>query len=145
MSLLPITIGWLFGNIFASNVTVADAQSFFHVYHQEIYRSDFEAVGRRYAQDAKMFPNNHPIVIGRSAIQAFMKEAFSSGASNITLKTNVVEVAYSGSFVVAWGHSATLINGKQLATNKVINVYRRQGNTMEILYDIWNSDLPLPK
>lgn len=96
-----------------------------------------------YAEDAVFMPPNHPIVEGRSNIQAFIQGLIDSGLQSIELKTTHIEE--SGDLAYGRGAYTLLMRSPEGGdiedVGKYIVCYRRQDDgTWKAVSDIFNSD-----
>lgn len=106
-----------------------------------------EAVAETYAADAVVLPPHKPEVSGRKAIEKLYQGFMDSG--NGTLKLSTVNTDVFGNIAVnhlTWEFEGTTEDGNEIKNNgKAIVVYKEQGDgNWLVIYDIWNSDLPLP-
>ena len=99
-----------------------------------------------YAEDAEVFPPNHPPVSGRAAIREFWKGMISTGVRLSVLDTKKIEE--SGE--LAYGSGAYELTlpapggGTVTDTGKYIVVYRRQADgSWRAIADIFNSNTPV--
>lgn len=109
-------------------------------------RGDAAGVAEIYAVDAKLLPPNGPIVEGRQAIQTFWANAISAGLKIPSITP--VDVVASGNLAVDRGTYASTVpaagGGTTAEAGKYVVVWKRQGRSWKIAYDIWNSDKALP-
>lgn len=106
-----------------------------------------KAIAETYAADAVVLPPNAPEVSGRKAIEK-LYQGFNLG--NATLKLSTVNTDVFGNIAVnhsTWEVKIKTEDGKEIKNNgKAIIIYKKQGDGNWLaIYDIWNSDLPLPK
>jgi ketosteroid isomerase-like protein len=99
-----------------------------------------------YAEDAQLLPPNHPLVVGRSAIQQVLEGLIAAGLHDLVLRIHKIEV--SGEFAYAIGkhrYSIRTASGTEIHDEgKYLVVYRSQpGGGWRSVADIFNSDLPL--
>ena len=109
---------------------------------------DAQAMAQRYAMDAIVLPPNAPEVVGKEAIvklcQSFIDLGKGEGKVN-TVKTEVfghIAVNYH-----TYQFEVTMEDGQVIKDNgKSIVVYKEQDDgSWLIIYDIWNSNPPLPE
>jgi uncharacterized protein (TIGR02246 family) len=98
-----------------------------------------------YAPDAVLLPPNHPIVEGRSNIQAFLQGLMDSGLSSIRLETT--RIASDGALAYGRGRYTLSLAPAAAApvedVGKYVVVYRRQPDgSWRAVADIFNSDRP---
>lgn len=85
-------------------------------------------------------PPNGPMVKGRTAIQARLKEDMQK--SPVTLKLTPIESAISGDQAYEAGTSAITLPDGRTQNEKYLVVYKRVGGEWKVAFDIWNSDTP---
>jgi ketosteroid isomerase-like protein len=112
---------------------------------------DYEAVAKFYADDAVVLPNNSPRIEGRAALQGLMEENREAGV-NFGSFTGTVDRAWEcGGMVYAVGSYALSADVPGLERpvadkGKTFTVFRRRANgKLEIVYDIWNTDIEMGK
>lgn len=103
---------------------------------------DAAAVAALYAEDGTIMPPHAAMATGREAIEAYLKTDIAAAPGKLTItyvgSESSGNLAYShGTFSVADETGKTVDSGKWLEVRKKVN-----GKWM-ILYDIWNSDLPM--
>lgn len=99
---------------------------------------DAERLAAFYADDARLLFNGAPIIRGRDAVDAVLRDMVSGGPGTQRFETD--EVIVDGSLVVDIGRitSAT-------AQYKYVVVYQRQPDgSLKIVVDAASSDGPLP-
>ena len=101
---------------------------------------DAAGVANIYATDARLLPPGAPAIVGRDAIEGFVKEFVATGAK---LTFNLLTVHESGDLCAAVGEFDMKIPGAPDDQGKYIEVWRRQGDgSWLIVDDIFNSSLP---
>ncbi len=106
---------------------------------------DAEAVAKFYTEDAVVLPPNAEPVLGREAVQAFMRAGMDAGLSNLQLSTESVdgsgELLYEiGTYtlqVTPEGQAAGSDRGKYVVIWK-----QNEAGAWKLHVDIWNSSLP---
>jgi len=103
---------------------------------------DAAAVAALYAEDGTIMPPHAAMATGREAIEAYLKTDIAAAPGKLTITYVGSEtsgnLAYShGTFSIADETGKTVDSGKWIEVRKKVN-----GKWM-ILYDIWNSDLPM--
>ena len=108
---------------------------------------DAKASAEDYTMDAVVMPPNTPGVKGKEAIEKLWQSFIDLGKAKVTLNTGNTVV--SGNLAVVYQtyqFEAAPEAGQAIKDNgKSVVVYEKQedGNWL-IIYDIWNSNLPLP-
>lgn len=118
---------------------------------------DAAKVASLYAEDALVMPPNHALVRGRANIEAYFKEEFQQGVTNLqlhpiesaTANTQAFEAGTSTVTIKSGGSSMSMpaAGGSDAAVTengKYLTVFKRVGNDWKIAYDIFNSDQPPP-
>jgi uncharacterized protein (TIGR02246 family) len=98
-----------------------------------------------YADDAVVMPPNHALVKGRANIEAYFKQDFEQGVTNLQLRP--MESATAGTQAFEAGTSTvTVKSGSSTVTDtgKYLTVFKKVGNDWKIVYDAFNSDQPPP-
>ena len=106
---------------------------------------DLARLASLYADDAVWLPPNSPMIKGRAAIEAALKERFSGPG---ILKFTSTTSAMSGTlaFVAATYTVTVPVEGAAPVslTGKSLTVFKRVGNNWKIAYDMQNGDQPPP-
>jgi len=114
--------------------------------HQAFAVKDLDAIVNHYADDAYVEMSNKPIVKGKAAIRAQMKQALSDPNFTLTFAPNQVEVSKGadlgyvrGTYVVT---SLDPITKRPTTSNgKYIVIYKRDSNGQwKAIHDINNRD-----
>ena len=111
--------------------------------------SDFETMLSYYAEDAVLLPNWGQKVVGKEAIRKKMESDRESGLSFESFTGKTEEAWECDGKVYAVGSYALSLTlpgmGRPIADKgKFIGVWRRSSDgTLEIIYDIWNTDVPV--
>jgi uncharacterized protein (TIGR02246 family) len=111
---------------------------------------DAAKVASFYAEDAVVMPPNHALVKGRANIEAFFKQEFQQGVTNLQLRP--MESAIAGAQAFEAGTSTVTIKGGGVGgsgaavtdNGKYLTTFKRVGADWKITYDIFNSDQPPP-
>lgn len=113
---------------------------------QGVMAKDWGAVAGIYHENATLMQPNMPAVVGRSAIQAMFTQF--PGITSFDLRQ--VEVEGLGDLATVYGrYSMTFTLPGDTAvvadSGKYVETWRRQTDgTWQIMWDIYNSDVPLP-
>ena len=104
---------------------------------------DSAKVGALYTDDAVLMPPTTALVKGRTAIEAWFKDGFNQGFSNLRLtpfRTDVSgDLAYvAGTYTI----SGKTPGGSFDDRGKYVEIWKRSGGQWRIATDIFNSDLP---
>ncbi len=108
-------------------------------------KKDFDALASYYADDARVYPPNEAIVVGREAAKKMWATALADPSVSLSWKTVTAEVAKSGDFGVTAGTyllSFKGADGKMVTEHgKYLCVWKKdaQGKWNSI-HDTWNSD-----
>jgi len=106
-----------------------------------------DAAVSMYSQNAVEFAANTPAIYGREAIRAWYNSWLPDTTASLRFATEVVEVAAAGDLAYERGTYRFTTNGPKGTTEdvgKYATVWRRNGDTWEVVLDMANSDLPLP-
>jgi uncharacterized protein (TIGR02246 family) len=95
-----------------------------------------------YAENAVYMPPNQPMAKGRAAIEGHFKQEFQQGFTN--LKLTPVESAISGSQAYEAGTATITAPGGHTENGKYLVVFEQVGGAWKIIYDINNTDQPVP-
>ena len=97
----------------------------------------------RYTDDALVMFQHTPTVVGRDAIQGFWQGVVDMGAKDATLDTD--DILDFGDTLVERGHYTLTLQsdaGDIVDEGKYVVVWKRDGDTWKLFWDIFNSDLP---
>jgi ketosteroid isomerase-like protein len=127
--------------------TRVDVEAVAQAFHDGIKNKDAAALGSLYQENAKFLPPNMPVCEGRPAIQAAMQMLLDAGARSLDLEA--IETRDEGAVTIEYGRFTLGIEPAGapavVDTGKYIVVHElRPDGTAKILYDIFNSDLPVP-
>lgn len=112
---------------------------------------DYEAVALFYADDAVVLPNNSPRIEGREALRTLMEENRKAGVTFGSFTGTVDRTWECGGMVYAVGSYALSADVPGLERpvadkGKTFTVFRRLSNgKLEIVYDMWNTDIEAGK
>jgi ketosteroid isomerase-like protein len=105
---------------------------------------DAAAVAAYYTEDGIRMPPNQPLVTGREAIAAQVKQGMEMGIAQVRLETE--EIMTSGDIGFARGTYVIIDpEGNEIDNGKWMQVGKKMGDTWYAYRDIWNSDNPLPE
>lgn len=95
-----------------------------------------------YAEDARLFPPNMPVISGLAQIREAFREFLAAGMGGLTVETFEVEVAGSGD--LAYGTGTFSLARPAPDQGKFVEVYRRQADgSWECIIDMFSSDQPV--
>lgn len=100
-----------------------------------------------YSENAVEYAANTPAIFGKEAIRNWYRSWLPDTTTSIRFATEVVEVAASGDLAYERGSYRFTTNGPKGPTEdvgKYATVWRRNGDTWEVVLDMANSDQPLP-
>lgn len=103
-------------------------------------KGDSVGIANLYAQDAKFMDAGAPAVAGRKAIQSLMSGFIRSGASRVDFKS--LGVYGCDSLVAEEGELKLYAGAQQLAEDKYIVLWKKEGGQWKIFRDISNSNHP---
>jgi len=100
-----------------------------------------------YAENAVEYPANTPAIFGKEAIRTWYRSWLPDTTASLRFATEVVEVSASGDLAYERGtYRFTTVGPKGTTEDvgKYATVWRRTGDTWEVVLDMANSDQPLP-
>ncbi len=108
---------------------------------------DAERWASVYADDARVFPPNAPLVTGKEAIRKHFAELFASPGFEIDWEVTRVEVSRAGDLGYVVGTHKVTVNDAEgnpvTDRGKWIAIWKKQADgTWKCIEDIWNSDQP---
>lgn len=108
---------------------------------------DAERWASVYADDARVFPPNAPLVTGKEAIRKLFAELFASPGFEIDWEVTRVEVSRAGDLGYVVGTHKVTVNDAEgnpvTDRGKWIAIWKKQADgTWKCIEDIWNTDLP---
>ncbi len=108
---------------------------------------DAERWASVYADDARVFPPNAPLVTGKEAIRKLFAELFASPGFEIDWEVTRVEVSRAGDLGYVVGTHKVTVNDAEgnpvTDRGKWIAIWKKQADgTWKCIEDIWNSDQP---
>ena len=115
----------------------SEIQALEDAYEKAANANDAEAVVEYFSDDAHRLPPNGPMIKGKEAILANMKEGEDDGS---TLKLEVVEVFADGDLAVEVGKWTSVDSSGMEATGKYISVFEKRDGKYLCIRDIWNAD-----
>lgn len=105
-------------------------------------RGDAKALAALYADDAHIYPPNHPVVKGRAAVETYWKGMFAASGDKNASKP--LEVQDFGDVAVETGTWAgTGADGTSRAHGKFIAVWKKVAGQWKLYRETWNADDPL--
>ena len=110
---------------------------------QAIRQGNAAGFAARYTDDALVMFQHTPTVVGRDAIQGFWQGVVDMGAKDATLDTD--DILDFGDTLVERGHYTLTLQsdaGDIVDEGKYVVVWKRDGDTWKLFWDIFNSDLP---
>lgn len=119
---------------------ISEIQNLNNRWMEDYKKSDADAVGSHYTEDAVSLPPQAAAVVGRISIIEYWKAAMKSGAKGLNIQTKEVE----GDGELAYEIGETDLIGPE---NDVIDrfhymvVWKRVGDVWLIHREIWNSSL----
>lgn len=106
-------------------------------------KGDAAGVAALYTEDAQLMPPATPLVSGRAAIEAFMRDTFAQSPVQIAITDG--ETSVNGDHADRRGtYRVASPDGAELETGKFVEVWKRIGGEWKIHWDIWNTDAPTP-
>ncbi len=108
---------------------------------------DAERWASVYADDARVFPPNAPLVTGKEAIRTLFAELFASPGFEIDWEVTRIEVSRAGDLGYVVGTHKVTVNDAEgnpvTDRGKWIAIWKKQADgTWKGIEDIWNSDGP---
>lgn len=102
---------------------------------------DAEALSMFYTIDAKLFPANGELVVGREAIKAFIGEDLTAASPEIIFET--ISAEGYGDMAIEEGRYKVLVGSHEVGKGKYIVKWKKEDGKWKLHRDIWNSDLPV--
>ena len=130
-----------------STDTAADEQAIraiFETWTGAIAGQNDSLIATLYADDAVLLPPARPRVSGREGIRAFWAQLWPTKG---TLTLTITSLRISGDLAVQednWTWTMPTPQGEVKDHGKALVVWRRTGNTWQVVQDIWNSDVMPP-
>ena len=131
----------------ASTDTAADEQAISAIFDSwtgAVASQNDSVIATLYADDAVLMPAGMPRVTGRQNIRGFWAQLWPVKA---TLTLTLVSIRVSGDLAVQednWTMSVPTPQGEVKDHGKALVVWRRTGNSWQVVHDIWNSDVTPP-
>ena len=101
---------------------------------------DYDAIANAYTADAKIFPNNTPIIEGREAIKK--RWILPEGSKTLHHEINPVEINFLGNYAYDYGHyngKTQTAKGEEIAwKGKYVVVWKKVDDQWKMYLDIWN-------
>lgn len=108
-----------------------------------IKRRDSAAIAGLYTGDGVLLPPNSPLVQGQEAIRAFWQGILDLGVDEVRLES--VSIEPQGNTAVEVGRGTIRLPDGAVADEvKYIVVWKDEGGSWKLRYDIWNSSRPAP-
>jgi len=102
---------------------------------------DAEAVVKYYSEDAISLPQNEPMLSGKSAILARLKENYEDNGG-VTAIFEVVEIFAAGNLVIEIGKSTETDSDGNVINGKYMSIFENRDGKLVCIRDIWNNDAP---
>ena len=127
------------------------AKAAVHAAHDEYVKAvgnhDAAAVAALYAKDARLMPPGEPMVTGRSNIEAWGKGMFDMGVRSLEMEE--LDLIEAGDLTISAGQFRLVIEppgaDRMEDVGNYLEVYRsKPDGSVEIILDMFNSDLPAP-
>jgi ketosteroid isomerase-like protein len=112
-------------------------------WEKEYNANNLDAVVALYAADGSRMPPNQEPVKGSAGILAELKNGKEQGAAKVKVAVTTAESAGDMSYGVGT-YELTRPDGSHFDHGKWMIVSKKVGAAWKILYDIWNSNMPLP-
>lgn len=110
---------------------------------QDFNKGDATALAANYTENAKVFPPNSDVIMGRKAIGNFWNNVMTMGIKKVKLET-VSAVSY-GNFALEEGRYKLFIHGDTLVDQgKYIVSWKMDNGQWKLDKDIWNTSNPQP-
>jgi uncharacterized protein (TIGR02246 family) len=127
-------------------MTVAEVNAVAQAFHDGVANQDAAALASLYHEDARFLPPNMEPAESRPAIQAAMQQLLDMGARSLDVEP--IDVREAGDLTVEYGRYTLHIEpeGGEAMTDvgKYIVVHEtREAGSTKILFDCFNSNLPL--
>ena len=125
----------------------AAVQAAHEEYVKAVGNHDAAAVAALYASDARLMPPGEPMVSGRGNIEAWGRGMFDMGVKS--LEMDELQLLEAGDLTISAGNFRLVIEpagaDRMEDVGKYLEVYRtKPDGSVEIILDMFNSDLPAP-
>jgi ketosteroid isomerase-like protein len=111
-------------------------------------RKDSAGAAALYAPDAVIMAPDAPAVRGETAIRALWSALVVTPGLVLRVVPERIDVAPDGDFATDMG-TVTMErdgpSGRETEVAKYLEVWRKQGGSWRVVYDMWNSNAPAPK
>ncbi|MCK6695927.1 MAG: nuclear transport factor 2 family protein [Thermoanaerobaculia bacterium] len=119
-----------------------DIQAMEDAYAAGLKAKDADALRSYYADDAIDLPNNEPIVSGRAAILARLKDQMTKDTSGTTMVFEVLEIIPAGDKIIEIGKSIATDKAGKASTGKYLCIFEKRDGKYACIRGIWNNDAP---
>ena len=126
-------------------MTVAEVNAVAQAFHDGVANRDVAALADLYHEDARFLPPDMEPAEGREAIQAAMQTLLDMGAS--TLDVEPLDVREAGNYTIEYGRYTLGIEAEgteMTVIGKYVVVHETRDGTTKIVFDIFNSNAPVP-
>ncbi|MBO6606110.1 nuclear transport factor 2 family protein [Psychroserpens sp.] len=110
-------------------------------FSNSVMNSDYQAIGKAYTEDAKIFPNNRDIIAGQDAIIKYW--TLPEGLKTKYHKITPEEIKIIGNEAYDYGYyEGTTLRADGTESNwkgKYVIVWKKLNDEWKIYLDIWNS------
>ncbi|MFC2096090.1 YybH family protein [Bacteroidota bacterium] len=106
--------------------------------------ADMDALVQNYTVDAKLYPPNSDVVVGREVIGKFWTGAMEMGVKKVVLETVNVE-SYGGSALEVGTYTIYFDGDAVFDYGKYMVAWKKIDGQWQLDQDIWNTSQPLPQ
>ncbi len=109
-------------------------------------RGDGAALAALYTEEAKRFPPNNPMIVGRENIQVWIQALLDAGVGD--LQSTTIDLHVNGDMAYEVGKYTLTIQSEEgevvSDSGNYVEIWKRVNGSWKIIADIFNSSVPLP-
>lgn len=139
MAMLALCLGMLFA-VSASAQTKGTIQQLNDKWDAAFNKGDAAALSAMYAEDAYVLPPGHEMITGRSAIEAFWRQAAQQVGDAKLVTLDVLPLGPGAAREIGTVTLETKARPPRQTVGKYVVVWRRIGGRWLLATDIWNAN-----